>query len=119
MFIVVYCITYVIVEFITITTVSLHPRPQTFITTIITSVHKCDWVAVCCYLLMNYCHLDQPTAYLGTYIISFTCYHFDTSSCFFKIQLFYISWTTGQGLYQLLTMVDTGGTRTCVRHTTM
>ena len=33
---------------------------------------------------------------------------------FLKIQLFYIAWRTDQGLYQLLTMVNTGGTRTCV-----
>ena len=33
---------------------------------------------------------------------------------FFNICLFYIAQRTGQGLYQLLTMVDAGGTRTCV-----
>ena len=33
---------------------------------------------------------------------------------FLKIQLFYITWRTGQGLYKLLTMVITGGTQTCL-----
>ena len=30
------------------------------------------------------------------------------------IHLFHIAWKTGQGLYQLLTMIDAGGTRTCI-----
>ena len=47
----------------------------------------------------------------------YQCSEHDTDIFFFffcKIQLFYIAWRTGQGLYQLLTMVDAGGTRTCV-----
>ena len=32
----------------------------------------------------------------------------------FNIHLFYIAWRTGRSLYQLLTMVNAGGTRICV-----
>ena len=40
-----------------------------------------------------------PNVYI--YFVYFSFY-------FLKIQLFYIAWRTGQGLYQLLTMVDAG-----------